>query len=153
MPYKIWNWRADNPGVEYTHDQNWVSNDPGGPARGIRASRTIYHYSADRARRTTKIKDIDESLRKARNIAEGKTPVKVNRYVKMGKATKVVNLELACHHRELAGVRAQATSRLNEDPMVITVYYRRSFNIKWSFRGGEVGPSHPAGVSYAQRIF
>ncbi|MGP4998940.1 IS1634 family transposase, partial [Corynebacterium variabile] len=71
LPYPIWKWRNDHPGVEYTHDQIWVSRDPGDPAKGIRPSRTIYHYSADRARRT--VKGIDESLRKARNIAEGKT--------------------------------------------------------------------------------
>ncbi|AEK37771.1 transposase for insertion sequence element [Corynebacterium variabile DSM 44702] len=122
LPYPIWKWRNDHPGVEYTHDQIWVSRDPGDPAKGIRPSRTIYHYSADRARRT--VKGIDESLRKARNIAEGKTRVKRNRYVKMGRATKEVNLELASQHRELAGIKAYVTSRLDEDPMVIIGYYR-----------------------------
>ncbi|MGP5693560.1 IS1634 family transposase [Corynebacterium variabile] len=132
LPYPIWKWRNDHPGVEYTHDQIWVSRDPGDPAKGIRPSRTIYHYSADRARRT--VKGIDESLRKARNIAEGKTPVKRNRYVKMGKTTKEVNLELASQHRELAGIKAYVTSRLDEDPMVIIGYYRRLFQIERSFR-------------------
>lgn len=70
MPNPIWKWCNDNPGVEYTHDQTWVSRDPGDQAKGIRPSRTIYHYSADRAHRT--VKSIDESLRKARNVAEGK---------------------------------------------------------------------------------
>ncbi|MFZ2563348.1 MAG: transposase, partial [Corynebacterium variabile] len=132
LPYPIWRWRNDHPGVEYTHDQIWVTNDPGDPAKGIRPSRTIYHYSADRARRT--VKGIDESLRKARNIAEGKTPVKRIRYVKMGKTTKQVNLELASQHRELAGIKAYVTSRLDEDPMVIIGYYRRLFQIERSFR-------------------
>ncbi len=79
----IWRWRADNPGVDYAHDQVWVTRDPGNPDKGIAPSKTIYHYSADRARRT--VKSIDESLRKARDIASGKTAVKRNRYVTMGK--------------------------------------------------------------------
>ncbi|WP_312898982.1 IS1634 family transposase [Corynebacterium variabile] len=132
LPYPIWKWRNDHPGVEYTHDQIWVTNDPGNPDKGIRPSRTIYHYSADRTRRT--VKGIDESLRKARNIAEGKTPVKRNQYVKMGKTTKEVNLELASQHRELAGIKAYVTSRLDEDPMVIIGYYRRLFQIERSLR-------------------
>lgn len=132
LPYPIWRWRNDHPGVEYTDDQLWVSRGPGDPAKGIRPSRTVYHYSADRARRT--VKGIDESLRKARNIAEGKTSVKRNRYVKMGKTTKEVNLELASQHRELAGIKAYVTGRLDEDPMVIIGYYRRLFQIERSFR-------------------
>ncbi|AEK36328.1 transposase for insertion sequence element [Corynebacterium variabile DSM 44702] len=132
LPYPIWKWRNDNPGVDYIHDQIWVSRDPGDPAKGIRPSRTIYHYSADRARRT--MKGIDESLRKARNIAEGRTAVKRNRYVKMGATTKEVNLELASKHRELADIKAYVTSRLDEDPMVVIGYYRRLFQIERSFR-------------------
>lgn len=80
------------------------------------------------------MKGIDESLRKARDIAEGKTPVKRNRYVKMGQASKEVNLELASQHRELAGIKAYVTSRLSEDPMEIIGYYRRLFQIERSFR-------------------
>lgn len=44
LPYPIWKWRSDNPGVEYSHDQIWVSHDPGSPATGIRPSKTIYRY-------------------------------------------------------------------------------------------------------------
>ncbi|MGV0870554.1 IS1634 family transposase, partial [Corynebacterium kalidii] len=131
-PYVIWKWRADNPGVDYTHDQIWVARDPGNPDKGIRASKTIYHYSADRARRT--VKGIDEQLRKARNIADGKTPVKRNRYIKMGKTAKEVNLNLASQHRELAGIKAYVTSRVDDDPREIIGYYRRLFQIERSFR-------------------
>ena len=132
QPYPIFKWGSDNPGVEYRHDQIWVSHDPGSPAKGIRPSKTIYHYSADRARRT--VKGIDESLRKAKNIAEGRTPVKRNRYVKMGQTTKEVNRELASRHRELAGIKCYVTSRINDDPMEIIGYYRRLFQIERSFR-------------------
>lgn len=132
LPYPIWKWRSDNPGVEYTHDQIWISHDPGSPAKGIRPSKTIYHYSADRARRTAK--GMDESLRKAKNIAEGKTSVKRNRYVKMGQTTKEVNRELASRHRELAGIKSYVTSRVGDDPMEIIGYYRRLFQIERSFR-------------------
>lgn len=100
--------------MEYTHDQIWVSHDPGSPTKGIRPPKTIYHYSADRARRT--VKGIDESLRKAKNIAEGKTPIKRNRYVKMGQTTKEVNRELASRYRELAGIKSYVTSRVSDDP-------------------------------------
>ncbi|MDN6281708.1 MAG: transposase [Corynebacterium sp.] len=132
LPYPIWKWRIDNPGVEYTHDQIWVSHDPGNPAKGTRPSKTTYHYSGDRARRTAK--GIDESLRKAKNIAEGRTPIKHNRYVKMGQTTKEVNRELASRHRELAGIKSYVTSRVNDDPMEIIGYYRRLFQIERSFR-------------------
>lgn len=79
--YPVWTWRNDKPGDEYTHGQIWVTNDPGDPAKGIRPSRKIYHYSADRARRT--VNGINESLCMARDVAEGKTPAKRNRYVQM----------------------------------------------------------------------
>ncbi|MCJ7858964.1 hypothetical protein MUN33_09620 [Corynebacterium sp. LD5P10] len=118
--------------MDYVHDQVWVARDPGNPEKGIRPSKTIHHYSADRARRT--IKGIDESLRKARDIAAGKTPVKRNRYVTMGKTTKQVNLELASQHRELAGIKAYVTSRVDDDPMEIIGHYRRLFQIERSFR-------------------
>lgn len=127
-PYVIWRWRADNPGVDYVHDPIWVARDPGNPDKGIAPSKTICHYSSDRARRT--VKGIDESLRKAKDIASGKTAVKRNRYVKMGKTTKQVNLELASQHRELAGIKAYVNSRVNDDPMEIIGYYRRLFQIE-----------------------
>lgn len=77
LPYVIYNWRKQNPGVEYVHDQIWQQTDPGRQAKGIKPCREIYHYSADRARRT--IKGIDESLRKANNIADGQArPVRDN---------------------------------------------------------------------------
>lgn len=43
-PYVIWRWRADNPGVDYVHDQIWVARDPGNPDKEIAPSKTIYHY-------------------------------------------------------------------------------------------------------------
>lgn len=132
LPYPIFKWRSDNPGVEYTHDQIWVSHDPGNLAKGIRPSKTIYHYSADRARRA--VKGIEESLRKTKNIAEGKTPIRRNRYVKMGQTTKDVNREPASRHRELAGIRSYVTSRVGDDPMEIIGHYRRLFQIEKSFR-------------------
>ncbi len=53
----------------------------------------------------------------------------------MGRATKEVNLELASQHRELAGIKAYVTSRLDEDPMVIIgATHRRLFQIERSFR-------------------
>lgn len=52
----------------------------------------------------------------------------------MGKKTKQVNLELASQHRELAGIEAYVTSRVNDDPMEIIGYYRRIFQIERSFR-------------------
>jgi len=45
-----------------------------------------------------------------------------------------VNLELAGRHRELAGIKAYVTSRVDDDPMEIIGYYRRLFQIERSFR-------------------
>jgi hypothetical protein len=60
--------------------------------------------------------------------------------MKMGKASKVVNEELASRHRELAGIKAYVTSRLTEDPMVISGFYRRLFQIEKSFRMAKSDP-------------
>lgn len=102
------------------------------PLRGFGRRRRSTATEADRARRT--VKGIDESLRKAKNIAEGKTPVKRNRYVKMGQTTKEVDRDLASRHRELAGIKSYVTSRVSDDPMEIIGYYRRLFQIERSFR-------------------
>lgn len=133
IPYVIWNWRKNNPGVDYVSMIR--SGSPGIQATQTRSSHRRSRSTTtevDRARRTAK--GIDESLRKARDIASGKTAVKRNRYVTMGKTTKQVNLELASQHREFAGIKAYVTSRVDDDPMEIIGYYRRLFQIERSFR-------------------
>lgn len=52
----------------------------------------------------------------------------------MGKTTKEVNLNLASQHRELAGIKAYVTSRVDDDPREIIGYYRRLSQIERSFR-------------------
>lgn len=131
-PYPVTKWRTDHPGEDLPDGQVFIQPWPASPSDKRRDQVRYYRYSSDRAKRTSH--GIDEQVRKAQSIINGKAALGRNKYVKVDGAKKTVNRELEAKRRALAGVKGYVTNIENPNPELVIDAYHQLFQIEKSFR-------------------
>lgn len=91
----------------------------------------IYQYRAKRA--ALDIKNIEESIAKARRIVSGQAPVKRNRFLSLKTREKKLNQALVDKAYALAGIKGYVTD-LDFYPEKIIAAYHQLFEVEASFR-------------------
>jgi len=119
-------WRAARPGQELA-DGQFFSQTRQGSRRWIEWIR----YSRKAAKRN--LHGIDESLRKAQKIIDGKGSAKRNRFLKASAATPEIDEGLVASARARAGLRSYVTN-LEADPEFIAHAYHQLYHIEAAFR-------------------
>jgi hypothetical protein len=138
VPYVVKQWRREHPDEEIADGHIFTQPWPAGPNGGRRDQVIYYQYKAGRARRT--LRGIDEQVKKAEQAAEGKAPVKRNRFIRLSGGTKTVNRELEAKARALAGIKGYVTNlRACPDgtpvtPEFVIGAYHQLFQIEKTFR-------------------
>lgn len=99
-----------------------------------RARRVVYHYSAKRDRRDNHT--LDKQVERAQKIADGRKPLKKDRFVKLTGARPAVDQALVDRARQLAGLKGYVTNipaiRLTGNDVVAA--YHELFQVERSFR-------------------
>lgn len=99
-----------------------------------RERRVVYHYSAKRDRRDNHT--LDKQVERAQRIAEGRKPLKKDRFVKLSGTHPAVDQVLVDRARQLAGLKGYVTNipalRLTGNDVVAA--YHELFQVERSFR-------------------
>ncbi|WOQ69008.1 IS1634 family transposase [Microbacterium limosum] len=105
-----------------------------GVGENARARRVVYHYSAKRDRRDNHT--LDKQVERAQRIADGKRPLKKDRFVKLTGTRPAVDQVLVDRARQLAGLKGYVTNipqvRLTGNEVVAA--YHELFQVERSFR-------------------
>ena len=103
----------------------------GPPAR---ERRVVYHYSSKRARRDSHT--LAKQIERAEKTADGRRPLKRDRFVKLSGTRRDVNWDLIDRARQLAGLKGYVTNipaiRMNGRGIVAA--YHELFQVERSFR-------------------
>lgn len=105
-----------------------------GVGENARQRRVVYHYSAKRDRRDNHT--LDKQVERAQRIADGKRPLKKDRFVKLTGTRPAVDQVLVDRARQLAGLKGYVTNipaiRLTGNEVVAA--YHELFQVERSFR-------------------
>ncbi len=105
-----------------------------GVGDNARSRRVVYHYSARRDRRDNHT--LDKQVERAQKIADGKRPLKKDRFVKLTGTRPAVDQALVDRARQLAGLKGYVTNipalRLTGNEVVAA--YHDLFQVERSFR-------------------
>ena len=105
-----------------------------GIGENARQRRVVYHYSAKRDRRDNHT--LDKQVERAQKIADGKRPLKKDRFVKLTGTRPAVDQVLVDRARQLAGLKGYVTNipaiRLTGNQVVAA--YHELFQVERSFR-------------------
>jgi len=105
-----------------------------GVGENARQRRVVYHYSAKRDRRDNHT--LDKQVERAQRIADGKRPLKKDRFVKLTGTGPAVDQVLVDRARQLAGLKGYVTNipaiRLTGNEVVAA--YHELFQVERSFR-------------------
>ena len=105
-----------------------------GVGPNARERRVVYHYSAKRDRRDNHT--LDKQVERAQKIADGKRPLKKDRFVKLTGTRPAVDQALVDRARQLAGLKGYVTNipaiRLPGGEIVAA--YHELFQVEASFR-------------------
>jgi len=105
-----------------------------GVGPNARERRVVYHYSAKRDRRDNHT--LDKQVERAQKVADGKKPLKKDRFVKLTGTRPAVDQVLVDRARQLAGLKGYVTNipalRLTGNDVVAA--YHELFQVERSFR-------------------
>ncbi|HZE14946.1 MAG TPA: IS1634 family transposase [Mycobacterium sp.] len=105
-----------------------------GAGTAARRRRVVYQYSFTRSKRDNRA--INAMVERAEKVADGRRPLKKDRFVKVVGATKGVDWELVDRARQLAGLKGYVTNlpkRTMGGPAVISAYHDL-WQVEKSFR-------------------
>lgn len=105
-----------------------------GTGVNARERRVVYHYSAKRERRDNHT--LNKQIERAEKIADGRKPLKKDRFVKLTGTRRDVNWDLIDRARQVAGLKGYVTNipaiRLTGNAVVAA--YHDLFQVERSFR-------------------
>lgn len=105
-----------------------------GVRENARQRRVVYHYSAKRDRRDNHT--LDKQVEKAQKIADGKKPLRKDRFVKLTGTRPAVDQVLVDRARQLAGLKGYVTNipALRLPSREVVAAYHDLFQVERSFR-------------------
>ena len=105
-----------------------------GVRENARQRRVVYHYSAKRDRRDNHT--LDKQVEKAQKIADGKKPLRKDRFVKLTGTRPAVDQVLVDRARQLAGLKGYVTNipALRLPGREVVAAYHDLFQVERSFR-------------------
>lgn len=121
-------------GTHFTDGQILESTRVMGTGKNARQRRVVYQWSFKRNKRDNK--NIDAMITKAQRIADGKTPMKKARFLKVTGAAKELDQKLIDRARALAGLKGYVTSLPAEQRSGAEVIaaYHDLYKVEASFR-------------------
>lgn len=105
-----------------------------GTGTGARLRRVVYQWSFKRQKRDDKT--INAMIERAEKVAEGRQPMKKDRFVKIEGATKGVDWDLVEQHRQRAGLKGYVTTLpiATMDGAAVIAAYHDLWQVEASFR-------------------
>lgn len=121
-------------GNYFTNGQILESVRTMGTGKNARSRRVVYQWSFKRNKRDDK--NINAMITKAERIAEGKTPMKKARFLKVTGADKGLDEKLIDRARQLAGLKGYVTNLPTEQlsGAGVIAAYHDLYNVEASFR-------------------
>lgn len=105
-----------------------------GTGGNARERRVVYHYSAKRDRRDNHT--LDKQVERAEKVADGRRPLKKDRFVKLSGSRRGVDWALVERARELAGLKGYVTNipQVTITGNEVVGAYHALFQVEASFR-------------------
>jgi len=105
-----------------------------GTGQNARERRVVYHYSAKRDRRDNHT--LDKQVERAEKVADGRKPLKKDRFVKLSGTRRGVDWALVERARELAGLKGYVTNipAITMTGNEVVGAYHALFQVEASFR-------------------